>query len=370
MIYWSVLIILAILAFAEVLVIKKGNKTPHRDRYLFFIVAVMMTLISALRFETGRDWGNYISYFDTCRGEVNSVFEPGYFLLNKLFRSITDNYYIMQAVCSIFSCSIIYWSIVKKSLYPLYTLFIYYSMFYLTMEMAVVRQSIAMAIICLGIPLIYRRQLLPWILIILLAMQFHITSIAAFPLYYTMNKTITRKLALSFVVLALVITIFGKNITDNIIYFIGGLPFIPERLQAVADIYLQSVDGNQQQFDSGLGYVATQFFNFIIVFAYGTRNKNGSYYMLNFCIALILLSFGRNFDVLGRLANYYLVCGSGICAYNLLIDSKWYLKANSRVVAAGVCTIFILFRIYTFYSQWISPDVIRDYTPYKVSIFQ
>lgn len=370
MIYWAVLIILAVLALAEVLVIKKGNKTPLRDRYLFFIVAVIMTLISALRYETGRDWGNYISYFNTCHGEVNSVFEPGYLLLNKLFRAITDNYYIMQAVCSIFSCSIIYRSIVKKSLYPLYTLFIYYSMYYLAMEMAVVRQSIAMAIICLGIPFIRKRQLIPWTLIILLAMQFHITSIAAFPLYYTMNKVITRKFALSFVVLALFITIFGKSITDNIIYFIEGLPFVPKRLQAVTDIYLQSVAGNQQQFDSGLGYIATQFFNIMIVLAYGARNKNGGYNMLNFCIALILLAFGRNFDVLGRLANYYLVCGSGICAYNLLIDTKWYLKANFRVVTAVVCTIFILFRIYTFYSQWISPDVIRDYTPYRVSVFQ
>ena len=370
MIYWAILIILAISAFTEVLVTKKGALPPLRDKHLFYIIAFMMTMISALRFETGRDWENYISYFDDCLIEVDGVFEPGYSLLNKLFRSITDNYYIMQALCSVFSCSIIYSSIVKKSRYPLFSLFIYFSMFYLTMEMAVVRQSIAMAIICLGISFIRKRQLMPWILIILLAMQFHITSIIAFPLYYTMNKTITRKFAFSLVALALLVTIFGKNITENIIYVIGSLPFMPERLRAISDFYLQSVDyGSQSQFGSGLGYAAIQFFNFMIVFAYGARNKNGSYYMLNFCIALILIAFGRNFDVIGRLANYYLVCGGGLCAYNLLIDSKWYLKANSRVAAAMVCTMFLLFRIYTFYAQW-GPDVIRDYTPYKVSVFQ
>ena len=83
---------------------------------------------------------------------------------------------------------------------------------------------------------------------------------------------------------------------------------------------------------------------------------------------------GRNFDQFSRIANYYLICGSGLCAYNLLLDAKKFFR-KTEVLKIAMCTVFVLFMLYNFYNLWTVPSkhfnsYKMDYTPYRSFIFE
>ena len=371
MIYWILLILLAVFASLEIVHTKKRTSAKRSVKIIIlFIFATAMCLVCSLRYEVGRDWENYISYFNNCI-TYEGDFELGYRLLNKLFYYVAGDFYIMQFIVCGFCCVLTYRYIIKQSEYPLFSLFLYYTAFFLSLEMAQVRQFIALSIIICGMPYVKKKKIIQWTLIIILAMQFHITALIAFPLYFTTYKQIGWKMAFILCVIALFISFWGFSLIKESVNLISQIGLMPERLRSLSEIYLNSkIFGQRAEFGSGLGYLAQQGFIIIMLIVYVRSNQhNGSkenYFLLNCLIALIIDAAGRNLGELFRLAYYYYICGGGLCAYNLLVEGKNIVKRDARWIMNIVCLAFIALRLYSF----ISTGVDEAYTPYKISIFQ
>lgn len=335
------------------------------DNVLFFICALFMCLTCALRYETGADWENYLSYFNTCiisEGE----YEWGFSLLNRIFYNITGNYYVLQFILCVFCCSVVYSYIKKVSRYPLLTLFIYYTFFFLSVEMAQLRQFVAMSIIICGMPYVAKKKIYLWLLIVILAMQFHVTAIVAFPLYFTTYKAIGWKTASVICFISIIVSIWGYTLIHGLVQLISHIGILPHRLYSLADIYLNSnTFGQKAEFGSGLGYFVLQIFIVIIIITYMRSNMKYDYFLFNFVIALLFDAAGRNLGELFRLANYYYICGAGICAYNLLVDSKNEVKEDGQWVTGLICIAFVALRLYSFIANGID-DV---YLPYRSVLF-
>ena len=150
--------------------------------------------------------------------------------------------------------------------------------------------------------------------------------------------------------------------------------FIPARISTLIQAYIISSDyGKMVEFGSGLGFLIKVFFYCLMLFFcyINKENKSKENFLLNFLIGFIFSAIGRNFDVLGRIANYFLICGNGLVAYNLIADkTAFYKKAD--ILRLFQAIIFVLFFVLSFMSTFNSPAVgyRRDYLPYKTFIMR
>ncbi|MBD5442456.1 MAG: EpsG family protein [Treponema sp.] len=379
MIYYTILTFLILFSLLEFCGIGKMYvcKQLGVDKIAFIYIAFLLFCIAAFRYETGRDWEGYTYFFNKCLSSPYSFnFEFGFSFINRFFKTFVDNFYFMQFFIMLFCCICTYRSLYQRSEYPVFTLFLYFVMFFLQTDMAQTRQHIAMAILICGLHFIDEKKIILWIVTVLLAMQFHISALTAFPLYFTTRKEISAYVAMFFYILCLFTTFFGLSIIRGMLGLTVSVGFVPERIQTIGNAYLNSkIYGQQAKFGTGLGFLVRYgFISLMLFFYFIQKEKKSSYFLLNFLIALLFQAMGRNFDQFGRIANYYLICGGGLCAYNLLIDCKSFFK-KFGVIKLLMCTIFVLFTMYSFYSVWAlssfqGHSYRDDYTPYKSVLFE
>ena len=301
-----------------------------------------MLLLSSLRV-SDPDLVNYKTYFDSCLSSQEFDFELGYVLINKYFRSVTDNYYVMQFVLSFFSSWVIFSWFYKKSNNPIFTLLIYFLLgHFLHIHMAIQRQEIAMAIIILGMRFVEQKKLLPWILTIVLAMQFHLTAIVALPLYFTTGYTMSKRNALIVSVCVVIVALFGGTVMRMFLQLVSQTSFLPDRVYGLINLYL----AQPVEYNTGLGILSVYLFYFLVILLYDSAQDK---YMTNFIIALVCVSIGCHVSVFSRLQLYYLVCGGGFTAYNLL-NRKQLPARFTFGKQSNRCCCFILLGTFILYS--------------------
>lgn len=343
-------------ALGEYHYLSKGNLTFNR--LIFIFTACVLAFLSAFRFETGRDWSAYIRMFNNAEQlfESGSV-ERGYIAINLFFRKIGVSYWIMQACILLFCSYCLYGEFYKKSSYPLYTLAIYFCLYFFSNDLAQTRQYIAMAVLILGLQFVEKRKLFFWIFTIILAMQFHITAITAFPLYFT--NRIKIKPWFSFIILlgCFFINVFALDLIWKILEFTVAIKILPERISSILQFYISSDEYNKQaEYSSGLGLVVNYGFYFIVLFLYYVKYKNKKIdeaFILNFLIGILFSSLGRNFSQFTRIGNYYVLCGGGIFCYNVLPESICFFK-KLNVFRLFFSLTWVLFLIYNFYIIWMN----------------
>ena len=398
MIYYSIITILLLLTIYEYSVGKPAQDWKDL-RYVFIVLAAAVSLITALRYETGQDWSVYKQYFDTCLSvNWSGEFEAGYYALNVVFKKLFNNYYVMQFCISLFSSICIFRYIFRKAERPFLVLLVYFLLlYYFLIDMTVLRQHLAMAIVVLGMNFVEKRKLIPWIIVIVIAMQFHVSALVALPLYVTYNRAINKKTGLIILVGALALDVAGLLFVTNIVKALLSLPFLPERVIRIAEIYLRRSDLAQQvQYNTGFGVLGNYLFYFIIVLMicnefkdvllvdYVDKDENKYRVMdkrnvLNFLIGVVFLAAGRNFSVLTRVAYYFLICGNGLNAYSSLAGTTLpkgrirFTPSSQKAICILIFIAFIGFRLLFFTLSWktVSNGVqfYSHYIPYKSVLF-
>lgn len=377
MVYFFLISILVVYSFSYItqtscnrILIKKSRY----ELYFFLFCVISLSFIAAFRYKTGRDWVGYIRIFDLSLNSTNQLkgYELGFVLLNHFFKTIFNDFYLMQFCIVVFSSSLIYRNFYQKSLFPVFTILLYVFRFYFQTDMAQTRQYIAMAILAYGMVFIQRKQIVKWILIVILATSFHITAMVAFPLYFTTRVILKRKICWLLFCLYIVVYIWGLDFVRGILSVVINLPFVPSRIVSIGISYLNStIYGQQGQFNSGLGFLTNIFFIIYMLITFCRKDcKKEEFYMCNFFVGLFFYAMGRNFDQFSRLANYYMICGCGLCGYNLIIGNRSFFK-QLDFIRVMISFLFIMFEVYTFQRNWfsISPTLNTsyhlDYVPWK-----
>lgn len=353
-------------------------KHKSGEQCLFLFAALFLYCLAAFRYQTGRDWQNYIKYFLVCdravvfSGKEVIGFEPGFANLNIIFKKLTNNFYFLQVFIISFSCFSVFTNIYKRSAYPLFTLLLYVLLFYFKTDMAQTRQHIAMAILICGQKFIYEKKLAYWAIVTLAAMSFHISAVVAFPLYFTSRTVVGNKVAVLLLVVEVFITYFGSAVVSLSLSLVGKLPFVPARLSMILLRYVERYDVGRFS-SAGLAILMRYVFTILITMIYVfKKEKSENHFFLNFMIATIVNAMGQNFTELFRIANYFFICGNALCTYNLLIDSKSFFK-KLGVIRYFVCLMFLVFTFMAFSKDWYQIDFMKrsfhmDYTPYKTFI--
>lgn len=250
------------------------SKKISMEKLCYIYISITLCLIAAFRFQTGRDWSHYIFFFKHSLTREIPV-EQGYMLVNKIFKRYTNSFYLQQFCINSFCSFCIFRLFYRESEYPLFTLLMYVLLnYFFTTDMAQVRQHIAMAILCCGLNFIKEKKMLHWMLLIVLAMQFHITSFLAFPLYFTNRIKISAKTAFVFLLVAVFITLFGYKLVRGIVEIVMLLPFIPKQLGTTLQRYYTSkTEGQFLEMSSGLGYWGRYVFYMAMILLVGVGKK-------------------------------------------------------------------------------------------------
>ena len=325
---------------------------------VFFYLSFFLLLLASLRFETGRDWENYLHMYRYDNPE-NSFTESGYIRMNVFFRNLNlgdKGFYLMQFVVMTFCCGVIYRNIYENNDFPIFILLVYFTSYFFSVELAQTRQHIAMAVLICGNRFIRDKKFILWVLVVIFAMQFHITAIMAFPLYFTDRIGLANPIVFILLFLALVLNLAGFNLVWTMLNIAVNLSFIPERIARIMKSYMNSdIYGQQGQYSTGLGLLCRYVFYFVFTFLWMLKNKDErkKYHITNFLIAVYFTSLGRNFDQFSRIANYYFICGKGLSLYNTLPSSiKFFKKLD--VTRFTLVTFYSLFIIFSFYMSWMS----------------
>lgn len=325
---------------------------------VFFYLSFFLLLLASLRFETGRDWENYLHMYRYDNPE-NSFTESGYIRMNVFFRNLNlgdKGFYLMQFVVMTFCCGVIYRNIYENNDFPIFILLVYFTSYFFSVELAQTRQHIAMAVLICGNRFIRDKKFILWVLVVIFAMQFHITAIMAFPLYFTDRIGLANPIVFILLFLALVLNLAGFNLVWTMLNIAVNLSFIPERIARIMKSYMNSdIYGQQGQYSTGLGLLCRYVFYFVFAFLWMLKNKDErkKYHITNFLIAVYFTSLGRNFDQFSRIANYYFICGKGLSLYNTLPSSiKFFKKLD--VTRFTLVAFYSLFIIFSFYMSWMS----------------
>lgn len=334
-----------------------SNEVFTFNKLVFIYVACVLAFLSAFRFETGRDWENYIRMFNEAEERLKTgTIEKGYIALNWAFKNAGLSYWCMQACILLFCSWCLFRSFYRKSTYPLYTLAIYFCLYFFSNDLAQTRQYIAMSVLILGLVFIEKKKFVFWFLTVILAMQFHVTAITAFPLYFTSRIKISPWQTFVILLACLFLNLFGLELIWKVMEFTVNIKLLPDRINSILWNYMQNSEYNKQvEYSTGLGLLLQYGFYFIVLLLYYARYQDkriSESFVLNFLIGILFSALGRNFSQFSRIGNYYVLCGGGVLAYNIIPESFIFFK-KADVFRMLVSLLWLLFLVYDFLSAWI-----------------
>ncbi|HEM5332235.1 TPA: EpsG family protein, partial [Streptococcus suis] len=159
-----------------------GKKQPllHSSDAIIYLI---MTIVSAIRLNTGSDFYNYYTYFDQILIRYNSFEEvffqsqSGYFALSYIIKQITDYQYAIFAVIAVFSYAYLFYLIRSEVEDTTSALLTYMFLGYYAYSNNILKQYIAMNFVMATYLALSRRKYFKTILFAVGAMLFHYSSV-------------------------------------------------------------------------------------------------------------------------------------------------------------------------------------------------
>ncbi|MBE6799502.1 MAG: EpsG family protein [Ruminococcaceae bacterium] len=179
---------------------------PVRRRHSYYAIFILFMLWIFLAFrgsEIGSDTKSYVDGFGMTVDWVDrhkndfwsqlfaedtaTRYETGYIVLNRLIARFTEDHQWLLGIVATFCMYVCYRFIMDESHEIMISLFLFVSLRFYYFFMSGIRQAIAICICLIAYRFIKKRQLIPFVLLVLLAMQFHVTAVVflvAYPISF------------------------------------------------------------------------------------------------------------------------------------------------------------------------------------------
>lgn len=228
-IYYVLFTFLLILSIVE-------NKNLFGNRLIPVFLAFLSVLIfTSIRGDVGQDTSNYLIIFDNLEEKKTSI-EAGFYFLNKTVLYSGAGFNTLLFFVALISLSFYFYSIYKflgKGLI-IFAFMIIFCDLYIYFNISGIRQGIALSIVLLSGYYAYEKSKCKFLILIMLASLFHITSIVALLLYPIINSNVKFNLKNIIIISVLIViwTLFIKYLMAN--------PSLLTNIHKGANIYLSS----------------------------------------------------------------------------------------------------------------------------------
>lgn len=312
-------------------------------RLQHFIALLLIAFIVGFRYEVGVDWEGYKTDFEFIKARPHLHFtdqymEPGFFYINKIIADWGLSYEWMFFTVALLTWYFFFIS-VPKYLLPLFIFFLFVDEYFFW-GMNGVRQFAAMSIWLVAIKYIINKNLLKYILLMVIASLFHRSALILLPFYFIPYIKLNKKLL--WIGLFLGSLIIGTssvfvNMVESIIIWLG------QKIEVIG-IYVRYIDSNRfvinEETQAGLGFLFKILVNFLIILISGKvikQHPKTAIYFILFFIGAILFNLSYNILLLGRINNYFMIIRSVILAI-----AVWYYWKNPkyRYAVIGFCSLY------------------------------
>ena len=144
--------------------------------------------------------------------------EKGFYLLQVIVRTLTDNYTIFFLIVSLLTFYFLYKDFRFYSIFPLISLCTYIARFIIGRNFIQIRAGLAYAILMLSIKYIFEKDWKRFFLIVFVAWLFHRSCIVAIPLYFVCNWFNVKKWHIYVaLVFSFLVGIFGQEFVHSLV---------------------------------------------------------------------------------------------------------------------------------------------------------
>ena len=169
----------------------KSNK--ERKAHWLFNGILLIVLIFGLsfligfRYDVGTDWWEYKRMFEVYKdyswGDILSLKEPGIRAIVKIVAYFTDEFSYYMFVCALICTTIPIMVMYRNSKNFLFSMTIYMLLNFLS-QCNGMRQLLAMSMVFAGYTCIQRKQLIRFLICVLIGFQFHTSALFCIPIYF------------------------------------------------------------------------------------------------------------------------------------------------------------------------------------------
>lgn len=242
------------------IVAEDGCQEEKRRKRIFKIALIPLFILIAFKADTiGSDTQNYMRAFNMMESSsltevflIYENFEPGYVYLTWILSKLSQEQQILLICLGLIVCVSLYRFINYTAKNRCLALFFFVTLGFFQFAMSGIRQTIAICIILWAYPYIRERKLIKFCIVILIAMQFHKSSVIFVPAYFISDLKLSTKNVIIMVAVMCVI-LFSADML----------------LLSVADV----MDYNYGVEETGNGQIFLMIVLLITVLCYVNRNQ-------------------------------------------------------------------------------------------------
>lgn len=330
---------MAIISYSKNIKIKK----------IFFLQVLILSLFTALRFQTGYDWPVYQEYYNSVDNSSGS-FEVGFATLISVFK-----YFELSFNSFVFFVSIVEVLLlaeVIKYFFPKQCVLIFAIMFsladfFLIPMFALMRQGLAVSIFLYGLMLYDKGHFNKAKILFAVSVVFHLSSILIITCTYLVIKLRVSKRTL---LIVFILSLLGYLFAFNLIgYFISMvIPYIDQKYE----MYMQRDTYNASVLYRTIFSIVSAF-TFFLIYKYGSRsgivrtNKNIIIYAL---LAVIFSLLFYAYPTISTRYQYFYA----IFMIGLSLSLFDYLKPNNLLVIILLMALLFYVPFYRFLTNPLS----------------
>ena len=306
-IYIFILFLLLIFGLGEV----NRSLQSNKKKLIYVSLIILFWILSFVRWETGTDWDSYYDFFRnnyTLEEFKNRFFEPFYTYIAYFVKQITDDYWVLLLIYSSIIYILVTPTISKYSPLPFVSLLLYFLL--RKADIFFTRESIALAFCFFSIKFIEKRELFPFLITVLIGVQFHKSVVVFLPAYFIYSLRLSTKQIFIIVGIFFVVSLAAVNVLKDYLLSISYL---------IGDVFEDKAEAYMDRGDETFGYGVTlqrsliqSVINnvfFLLLFAYTLKKNNtplikGMFNLYAFSIVLLFTTLPLSLT-LSRVYNSY-----------------------------------------------------------------
>ena len=335
-VYFLMLLVLSIIFLFNTYYVGHGKtnvvlKERPTKEVSFFIVSVLV-LVAGLRYRVGADYVYYYtSYEGFKKAELNIFDEPGYKILARISGKIYDDPATVLFLAALITVSLMTITVIRNSEMYWISILLYIFLGEWSGCFNGIRQYLAIAILFAGHCYIKEKKFWHWLMIVFIAMLFHITAIVAVAFYFYPQM----KISLKNIFFSVLVVFMGLQVYDKIFSFIGFIKQDELILEGAASTYIMN---SINPLRIAVSWIPVLFFLIFIKY-YNINEDKFKFYMNMSILNACFMTAAMNSAYLGRVGGYTNI-------YNTIIWPLLLKKVEKRSRVILICIMLLCYMLY------------------------
>lgn len=241
----------------------------ERKKHMLFVFSIILLIgFLGLRGFIGWDWWAYYPSYNNLPNGFN--YEIGYEIWSNIFYKLGLSYHHFTFINTVADILILAYVLKKYSKYPIFSMFLFLAVQGLSFEVDLLRNAKAVLLFIISIQFIKERKIIPFLILNILGMTFHMSSVIYLPMYFILNRNYSRKIILPLIILGNIYYLFDTKLFIHILEYMSSV--LPAAVGGKITSYLSIIPQNYKL------PVGTLYFErlvtFIMVFFFLHKEKN------------------------------------------------------------------------------------------------